>query len=64
MELREIKKGEFFRIVTKGKQGKKTFIKGDFDRSEKKFLCTDYEDAGGAGRYFKAGQEITTEFNF
>lgn len=64
MQLKELKKGEFFRIITKGKQGKKTYIKGEFDRSEKKYLCTDAEDAGSEGKYFKASQEITTSFEY
>lgn len=62
MTLKELKKGELFRIIKAGKQGRKTYIKGDFDRSEKKYLCIDYEDAGSEGKYFKASQEITTEF--
>ena len=47
-----------------GRQGQKTYIKGDYDRAEKKYLCTDYRDAGGAGKLFKPSQEITTEFVF
>lgn len=62
MQLKDLKKGELFRVMKSGKQGKKTYIKGDFDRSEKKYLCTDYEDAGSEGKYLKATQEITTEF--
>ena len=62
MQLKELKKGDYFRIVTKKGEGKKTYIKGDFDRQEKKYLCTDCEDAGSEGKYFKASQEVTTEF--
>lgn len=62
MTLKNIKKGDFFRVIRGGKIGKATYIKGDFDRAEKKYLCTDYEDAGSEGKYFKASQEITTEF--
>lgn len=65
MTLKEIKKGDFFRTIDRnGKEGKKTYIKGDFDRSEGKYLCTDFHDAGSEGRYFKGSQAITTAFEF
>lgn len=64
MQLKELKKGDFFRIITKAGTGRKTYTKGDYDRAEKKYLCTDYEDAGSEGRYFKPSQEVTTEFTY
>ena len=64
MTLKELKKGDFFRIIRKGQVGKKIYIKGYFDRSEKKYLCTDWEDAGSEGKYFKSTQEVTIDFEF
>lgn len=64
MQLKELKKGEFFRLMKGGRQGKKTYIKGDYDRAEKAYLCTDCEDAGSEGAYFKASREVTTELTY
>lgn len=64
MQLKELKKGEYFRIVTNGKQGRKVYIKDDYYRPDKKYLCIEWEDAGGSGKLFKPTQEITTEFEF
>ena len=37
--LKQLKKGDYFRTLDKkGKQSKETYIKGEFDRSEKKGL--------------------------
>ena len=63
-ELRALilKKGDFFRIVTKnGKVGKATYTKGEFDRSSKAYSCIDYEDISHE-KFLKPTQQITTEF--
>lgn len=64
MKLNELKKGDYFRVVRSGKLSRSVYIKGGYDRGEKKFLCTDFYDAGSEGKYFKATQEVTTEFEF
>ena len=61
MKLKELKKGDFFRIVTKAGTGRKTYTKGEYDRVEKKYLCGNYEDINDY-KYFKPTQEVTTEF--
>lgn len=60
--LKQLKKGDFFRIVTKnGKIGKATYRKGDYDRASKTFSCIDYEDICHE-KFLKPTQQITTEF--
>lgn len=61
MKLKELKKGDFFRIVTKAGTGRKTYTKGEYDRAEKKYLCGNCEDINDF-KYFKHTQEVTTEF--
>lgn len=63
MKLRELKKGEYFRIVKKsGEVSKQTYIKDDYCRGEKKFYILLDTDVWGAGRLVKGDQEVTTEF--
>lgn len=64
MELRQVKKGEFFYVVRNGVIGTKIYIKGEYDRAEKKFLCTDYFDAGSEGKYFKPSHQVEVDFEF
>jgi hypothetical protein len=43
-ELKYLKKGDFFKRIRNGAPSKKVYLKGDYDKSEKAFLCTNYED--------------------
>ena len=63
MLLKDLKKGEYFRMVSpSGLLSRETYIKGDYDRSEKKYLCARCSDVLGSGRYMRSNQEISTEF--
>ena len=43
--IKEVPKGMPFKLVdSKGKVGKKVYFKGEYDRSEKKYLCDDAQD--------------------
>lgn len=65
MKLKDIQKGDYFRVVRKGgKVSAAVYVKGAYDRSEKKYLCVDFYDAGSEGKYFKGSQEVTTDFEF
>lgn len=65
MQLKEVKKGDYFRVVRKGgKVSAAVYVKGEYDRSEGKYSCVDFCDAGSEGKYFKATQEVTTSFEF
>lgn len=62
--LKQLKKGDFFRIVTKnGKVSKATYTKGDYVREIKRFSCIDFEDISHE-KFLKPTQQITTEFVF
>ena len=65
MQLKDIKNGEFFKVVRKGgKVSAAVYGKVKYDRSERKYLCFDFYDAGSEGKYFKGTQEVTTSFEF
>ena len=66
-QLKDLKRGEFFRVV-KRSTGRcavstKVYVKDEYDRSEKKYYAHDYFDVC-AFRAFKPTQEVTTEFEF
>lgn len=63
MKIKELKKGEFFRLVTKKGVGAKTYVRDEYDRSDKKYCAYDFFDVC-AFRYFKPSQEVTTDFEF
>lgn len=63
MLLKDLKKGEYFRMVSpSGLLSRETYIKGEYDRSEKKYLCARCSDVYGSGRYMRSNQEISSEF--
>ena len=65
MELRQLKKGTYFRTInSKGIVSRETYLKGDYDASERKYLCEKASDVWGFGKYFKGDKEVTTEFEF
>jgi hypothetical protein len=44
VELKELKKGEFFQRIRKGKPSNKVYTKDTWEISEKKFWCNDEDD--------------------
>ena len=66
MKLKDLKSGEYF--VLKSLDGKtpkesQVYIKGEYDRSEKKYLCGKFCDISYS-RYFKGDKEVFTDFTF
>ena len=57
--LREVKKGEYFKISHNGR----VWVKGDYVCSEKKFSCFLWEDINRE-RFLRADRPIYTEFEF
>lgn len=57
--LKSIKKGEFFRIPG----GKAVYIRGDYDRSAKRYECCRFDDIN-AFRMFKGEKLVETGFTF
>ena len=62
--LKEIKKGEYFTLkpIEEPKETQ-VFIKGDYDRSEKKYECGRFDDISYS-RYLKPTTKVYTEFTF
>lgn len=63
--IKDIPKGVPFRLVnSKGKVGNKVYYKGEYDRSEKKYLCDDAQDMWGYGKYIKPKQKVFVGFEY
>ena len=43
-EIKNLKKGEFFKRDVKGQPSAKVYIKGDYDRATKSYSAIEYED--------------------
>ncbi len=64
-ELKDVPKGAFFKIVnSKGNVSTKVYIKGEYDRTEKKYLCDDTLDVLGYGKYVKRKQKVLVGFTY
>ena len=63
MKIKELKKGEYFRLVTKKGVGTKTYVRAEYVRSYKKYCAYEFLDVC-AFHYFKPSQEVTTDFEF
>lgn len=64
MKLRELKHGDFFTLKSfsgKTPTDKQVYIKGDYDRSSRKYDCGRADDISYS-RLFKADTEIYTDF--
>ena len=47
MQVKELKKGDYFTRKSLGEKSAKpsqVYIRGDFDQSEKKYLCSKWDD--------------------
>jgi hypothetical protein len=58
--IRELRRGEFFRLKP---DSKKTYMRGDYDKSEKKFYCENFDDISD-GRYFQSKKMVIVDFTF
>ncbi len=64
MTIKELKKGEFFTLkpIAEPKESQ-VYVRGEYDRSEKKYECYKFNDMN-AFRYYKGDKEIYTDFIF
>ena len=64
MTVKELKKGEWFTLkpIAEPKESQ-VFIKGEYDRSEKKYLCGKFSDIS-ASKMLKPDTEVFTDFTF
>lgn len=62
--LKELKNGEFFTIkpIEEPKESQ-VYIRGEYDRSEKKYECGKFSDIS-AFRMFKGDKEVYVGFTF
>lgn len=64
MKLKELKKGDFFTLKPiSNPTEKQVYIKGEYDRSEKKYCCGKFSDIS-AYRMIKADTVVYTDFTF
>ena len=64
MTIKELKKGEYFTLkpIAEPKESQ-VYIRGDYDRSEKKYECVKFNDMNEY-RYYKGEKEVYTDFVF
>lgn len=64
MTIKELKKGDFFTIKPiENPRESQVYIRGDYDRSSKKYSCSRFDDINNE-REFKGDKVIYTEFVF
>ena len=64
MKLRELKKGEWFTLKPIAEpKASQVYIREDYDRSEKKYVCGKFSDIS-ASRLLKPDTTVYTEFVF
>lgn len=64
MQLKDLKKGEWFTLKPiEEPKGSQVFIKDDYDRSEKKYMCGRFDDISYSC-YLKGTTTVYTDFIF
>lgn len=58
--IKNIKAGEFFKLKA---DGKRVYIRGEYDRSEKKYCCTAFDDINVC-RMFAGNKTVFVGFTF
>lgn len=64
MKLKDLKRGEYFTLkpIAEPKESQ-VYIKDEYDRSEKKYLCGKFSDIS-ASRLLKPDTVVYTDFTF
>lgn len=64
MKIKDLKKGDFFTLKpTETPKESQVFIRGDYNRSEKKYECGKFSDISES-RMFNGDKEVYVEFTF
>ncbi len=64
MTMKELKKGEFFTLKPIAEPNEdQVYVKGAYDRSDKKYECGLFGDISEA-KYLKGGTKVYTDFVF
>lgn len=61
MEIKDLKKGEFFKLSTS--DSSPVWVKGDYDRGEKTYSCYRFDDVNHE-TFLKASRQVFTGFTF
>ena len=64
MTVKQLKKGEWFTLkpISEPKESQ-VFVRGDYDRTEKKYVCGKFSDISYS-RLLKGDTEVYTDFVF
>lgn len=63
--VKDFRKGDYIRLTGKdGKSGKKTYIRGEYDRATKKYLLIDCDNVYGNGRLVKGSTKANDDFTY
>lgn len=64
MKLKDVKQGEFFTLKPISEPTEKqVYIRGEYERSSKKYECTKFSDIN-SWRYLKGDTDVYTDFIF
>jgi hypothetical protein len=64
MTIKELKKGDYFTIKPiENPTEKQVYIRGEYDRSTKKYYCGRFDDISYE-KLFSADKEVYTDFTF
>lgn len=64
MKLKDLKKGEYFTLKPIDEpSNKQVYIRGDYDRAERKYECIKFSDVNYC-RYISGDKEVYTDFIF
>ena len=63
VQIKNIKKGEFFKREVKGQPAEKVYIKGDYDRATKTYSCVAFDDINKE-IFIKANKSVFVGFTF
>ena len=64
MKLKDVKKGDYFTLKPiESPTENQVYIKGDYDRSEKKYCCIKFSDIS-MSRSIVGNKEVFTDFTF
>lgn len=59
--IKNLKKGEYFRL--KDSDTATVYIRGEYERSSKKYSCYRYDDVA-AERFFSGNKQVYVDFEF
>lgn len=64
MKLKDLKKGTYFTLkAIDNPTEKQVYIKGEYDRSEKKYCCGRFDDISYS-KYISGDKAVYTDFTF